>query len=136
MSQMSDYFEDAIRNWYKGTTFPTVPANTYVGLYTATPSDAGGGTEVSGNAYARQPIVSSGVGWTSGGAGSGSISNALAITFPAATPAGWGTVTHFGVFDAVTAGNLLMWNALGASKTVAIGDVVQFAIGQLVLTFA
>jgi hypothetical protein len=136
VSQMSDYLEDAIRNWFKGTVFPTVPANTYLGLYTAAPSDSGGGTEVSGNAYARQPIVSSAAGWTSGGAGTGSISNAAIINFPAANPGAWGTVTHFGVFDAVTAGNLLMWNALGASKVVNIADVVQFAIGALVLTYA
>lgn len=134
MAQMSDYLEDAIRNWFKGTTFPTKAANAYVGLYTAAPSDSGGGTEVSGNAYARQPVANAD--WTSGAAGSGSISNTNAITFPAANPSGWGTVTHFGVFDAVTSGNLLMWNALGASKTVAASDIVQFAAGQLVLTFA
>lgn len=134
MSQMSDYLEDAIRNWFSGTTFPTKAANAYVGLYTAAPSDSGGGTEVSGNAYARQPIANAA--WTAGGAGSGQISNTSVITFPTATPSGWGTVTHFGIFDAVTAGNLLMWNSLTASKTVNAQDVVQFAAGAIVLTFA
>jgi len=134
MSQMSDYLEDAIRNWFKGTAFPTAPTNTYVALFTAAPSDSGGGTEVSGNAYARQAVAAAG--WTSGAAGSGQIQNTAAITFPAATPATWGTVTHFGIFDASTAGNLLMWAALGASKTVGVGDVVQFAAGALSLTFA
>jgi len=133
MSQMSDYLEDAIRNWFKGTTFPTKAANAYVGLYTAAPSDSGGGTEVSGNAYARQPIANAD--WTSGAAGTGSISNTNIVTFPTATGS-WGTITHFGVFDAVTAGNLLLWNALGASKVVAVDDVVRFAAGALVLTFA
>lgn len=137
MSQMSDYFEDAIRNWFKGTTFPTVPANTYVGLATAAPSDSSFGTEAAYQNYARQPIVSSGSGWTSGAAGTGSISNAAAINFPAAGATGVpATVTHFFIADAVSAGNMLMWAALGASKTVNNGDVVQFAIGALVLTFA
>lgn len=134
MSQMSDYLEDAIRNWFKGTAFPSAPANTYVALFTAAPSDSGGGTEVSGNAYARQAIASSG--WTSGAAGTGQIQNTSAVTFPAATPSGWGTVTHFGLFDASSAGNLLMHGALGASKTVAANDVVQFAAGAISLTFA
>ncbi len=134
MSQMSDYLEDAIRNWFKGTAFPGAPANVYVALFTAAPSDSGGGTEVAGNAYARQAIAAAA--WTSGAAASGSISNTNAVTFPAATPATWGTVTHFGIFDALTAGNLLMWNALGTSKAVAANDVVQFAAGTLVLTFA
>lgn len=134
MSQMSDYLEDAIRNWFKGTTFPTKGANAYVALFTAAPSDSGGGTEVSGNAYARQAIANAN--WTSGAAGTGSITNSALIAFPAATPAGWGTVTHFGIFDALTVGNLLMWNALGASKVVAADDVVQFAIGAITLTFA
>ena len=131
---MSDYLEDLIRGWFKGSAFATAPTNTYIGLFTAAPSDSGGGTEVSGNAYARQAIAAAA--WTSGAAGSGQIQNTNAITFPAANPSGWGTVTHFGVFDAVTVGNLLMWAALGASKTVAALDVVQFGVGTLSLTFA
>lgn len=101
----------------------------YVALYTAAPTDAGGGTEVSGNNYSR--VQTAGADWAA--ASSGASSNANAITFP--TPSGsWGTVTHFGIFDAATNGNLLWWGALGASKTPGSGDSASFAAGALDLT--
>lgn len=136
MSQMSDYLEDALTAWFRGTTFPAATGSLYLALFTAAPSDSGGGTEVSGNAYARQALSKATGTWTLGAAGSGNITNTGAITFPAATPSGWGTITHFGLFDASTAGNLIVWGALTASKTVAANDVLQFAAGQLSITFA
>ena len=136
MTAMSDYLEDALKEWFRGSAFPAATGSTYVALFTAAPSDSGGGTEVSGNAYARQALAKAAGSWTAGAAGSGQISNTAAITFPAASPSGWGTITHFGIFDALTVGNLLIWGALSASKAVGAGDVFQFAAGQLVITFA
>jgi hypothetical protein len=136
MSAFSDYYEDAIAAWVRGTTFPAATGSLYCALFTAAPSDSGGGTEVSGNAYVRQTLSKATGTWTLGSAGTGQISNTAAITFPAATPAGWGTITHFGLFDASTAGNLIVHGALTASKAIGIGDVFQFAIGQLIITFA
>lgn len=136
MSQMSDYFEDAIKEWFRGTSFPAATGSLYCALFTAAPSDSGGGTEVSGNAYARQALSKAAGTWTAGSAGSGQISNTAAITFPTATPSAWGTITHFGIFDALTVGNLIIWGALTASKTVNAGDTFQFAAGTLVITFA
>lgn len=136
MSAMSDYFEDAIKEWFRGTAFPAATGSVYVALFTAAPSDSGGGTEVSGNAYARQALSKAAGSWTAGAAGSGQISNTSAITFPTATPAAWGTITHFAIFDASTSGNMILWGVLTASKTVNAGDTFQFAAGQLVITFA
>jgi hypothetical protein len=101
----------------------------YVGLYTAAPSDAGGGTEVTGGSYARK--VTAGADWNA--AASGSTSNANAITFVTATGS-WGTCTHFGLFDASSGGNLLRWAVLTTSKTIGTGDVASFPAGNLVLT--
>lgn len=106
-------------------TMPTV----YIALYTAAPSDPGGGTEVTGGSYARKQTA--GADWNA--ASAGSTSNANTLTFVTATGS-WGTVTHFGLFDASTSGNLLRWAALGASKTIASGDSAAFAPGALVLT--
>jgi hypothetical protein len=61
------------------------------------------------------------------------MSNDGAITFPTAT-GNWGTVTHFGIFDASTSGNLLVWGALAVSKVVNTGDTASFATGELDLT--
>lgn len=111
----------------------TWPANLYAALFTAAPSNAGGGTEVSGGAYARAAIASSLAAWSgtqsagstvaSSGTG-GRISNNATLTYPAAT-ASWGTVSHEGLYDAASAGNLMFWGALSAARTVNAGGPAQ-----------
>lgn len=141
MAALSNYLENKIVDHLLRATAYTAPATVYVGLLTAAPSDTGGGTEVSGNAYARVAVTSATTAWTgthgtTTGASSGTngtVSNAATITFPTPTPAGWGTVTHFGVYDASTAGNLLFYAALTTSKTINASDVVSFAVGALTL---
>lgn len=128
----SNYLENALLNWFKGTAFPAPPATTYVALYTAAPSDAGGGTEVTGGAYARVGIAAAGWSAISDNAGSGRISNSGTVTYAQAT-ANWGTVTHFGVFDTLTAGNLLRWAALGSPVAINSGTTASFAAGTLTL---
>lgn len=124
----TDYLENALLDHVTGKTAYTKPT-AYVGLFTAAPSDAGGGTEVSGGSYARK--VTAGADWNA--ASGGSVANANAITFATASGS-WGTVTHFGVFDASSGGNLLRWAALTANKTIGSGDVASFAAGALVMT--
>lgn len=124
----TDYAEnkvlDAILN---NTSF--VVATPYVALFTATPSDSGGGTEVTGGSYARAVSTTS---WPA--AASGSCANDVAIAFPTAT-ANWGTVTQFAIMDASTAGNMLYWGDLTTSRTINNGDPTPtFAIGALVIT--
>lgn len=128
MGSFSDYLENKVLDHVTGKTSYTKPTS-YVALYTAAPSDAGGGTEVSGGSYAR--VATAGADWNA--ASSGSVSNAAALTFPTASGS-WGTVTHFGLFDASTTGNLLAWGSLTTSKSVGSGDTAQFAIGSLTLT--
>jgi len=108
MAAMTDYLENKlIDQLFRGQAY-TFPAGLHVGLLTAAPSDTGGGTEVSGNAYARQDLAPSLTNWagtqaaastTASSGTSGTTSNNVAITFPTPT-ASWGTVTHFGVWDA------------------------------------
>lgn len=125
---IADYLENALLEHSTGKTTYTKPTTTYLALYTATPSDAGGGTEVSGGSYARTAVT-----W--GTASGGSISNSADITFPTATGS-WGTVTQVGLFDASTVGNLLWWGDLAASKTIANGDVFKVSTGNLTLTLS
>jgi len=104
-------------------------ATPYIALFTATPSDAGGGTEVTGGSYARAVSTTS---WPT--ASAGSCANDVAIAFPTAT-ANWGTVTQFAVMDAVTAGNMLYWGDLTTPRAINNGDPTPtFAIGALVIT--
>lgn len=130
MASMSNYLENKIIDWLlRGQSF-TPPTNVYVGLYTAAPSDAAGGTEVTGGSYARQAVSSALTSWagtqsagstTASTGTSGTTSNNAVITFPTPT-ADWGTCTHLGIWDASTSGNLLFWNSLASSRTVNSGD--------------
>jgi hypothetical protein len=126
MANLSDWSENNLLDWLMGGASPTRPTARYVALFTAAPSDTGGGTEVSGGGYARQAI-------TCGAAAGGTTSNDNEITFTA-TGADFGTVTHIGIFDATTAGNLLWHGALAASKAVGDGDSLVFAVGDLDFT--
>jgi hypothetical protein len=132
MASLSDYLENKIIDHILRATSYTAPATTYVGLLTAAPNDTGGGTEVTGGSYARVAVTSGTGAWNATGGTDGTTENTSAINFP--TPsAGWGTVTHFGVYDASTAGNLLFYAALTTSKTINSGDAVSFAAGALSL---
>jgi len=128
MAGFSDAVEADLLNAVFRNTAYTSPAAVYVGLFTSPPtSDSGtGGTEVSGNNYSRQAV-------TFGAPSAGTITNSSAPGF-AASGGAWGTVTHFGIFDAPSAGNLLGWDALSASKTIADGDTATFGVGTLTVT--
>lgn len=130
MADFSNYAENAILNHVFRNSALTSPTTVYCALFTAvTDAEAGTGTEVSGGSYARTAI-------TFGAPSNGVSTNSSAVTFPQAS-ASWGTVTHFGIFDASTNGNALsIIKALSASKTIGSGDTAQFAIGDLSITVA
>ena len=128
MAEISNYLENALINGtLRATTF-TAPAAVYVSLHTADPTDAGTGTEVSGGSYARQAA-------TFGAPSNGASTTTADITYPQAT-AGYGTVTHIGIFDALTTGNLLYHSPLNTSKTIDTGDIFKITSGSLTVTLA
>lgn len=125
----SDYLELALLNLVLGASAYSAPATLYVALYTVAPTDSGGGTEVTGGSYARKSVTNSLSEWPS----ANPKQNANAITFVQAT-ADWGTVVAFGIFDAVSGGNLLYWGDLTASKSVENGDTAEFAANGITIT--
>lgn len=130
MSALSDHAENLLLNWLMTTGTATRPTSWHVALYTAAPSDSGGGTEVSGSGYARQSVS-----WDTATGTGGTTDNSGSVSFTA-SGGSFGTVTHIGIFDASTGGNLLWHGALSASKTVNDGDTLQFAAGDIDLTIA
>jgi hypothetical protein len=128
MAAMSNYLENALINATLRNTSYTTPSTVYVGLFTSDPTDAGSGTEVSGGSYARKAA-------TFGAPSNGASTISSAIEFDQATGS-WGTVTHFGIYDASTSGNLLYHGALTASKAIDTGDVFKFATSALTVTLA
>lgn len=130
MSQMTNYAENAyVDHGFRGTVYskPTVLA---VGLLTAAPTEAGGGTEVSGGSYARVALNPSNTNWTATQGGtsgastgtSGATSNASAITFAGPT-ANWGTVVAHALYDATTGGNMITWEWLRPAANAYYGAI-------------
>lgn len=105
---------------------PTTPLK--VALYTVAPTDAGGGTEVSGGSYARTNV-------TFGAASGGSASNSADVTFPTAT-ASWGTVVAAAIFDSAGSPVMIWYGTLTASKTVDVGDTFKIPAGSLTLSIS
>jgi hypothetical protein len=135
MSNASDYLEDNIVKHIFRTGSYTKPTTLAVALFTAAPSDSGGGTEVSGGSYARVSVNPLDANWAATSGTNGQTSNVADINFGTAT-ANWGTITHFAIFDATSAGNLIVWGALSASKTVNNGDAFKIPAGSLTVTVA
>jgi hypothetical protein len=124
---LSNTFETHTLQYLFTTTSVTRPTAWYIALFTSNPDEDASGTEVStsGTAYARQSAT-----FTVSG---NEATNSAAIEFPTAT-ASYGTVTHIGVFDAVSAGNLIAYAALTTSKAIDTGDVLRLPANDLDIT--
>lgn len=129
MGSLSNYAENKILEHSLGKTSWTMPTNVYAALYTVSPTESGGGTEVSASGYARVAI-------TFGSASGGVISNSADIRFPAVgnTSASWGTVVAIGILDASTSGNLIWYGATSATVAIDTGDNFTIATGGLVIS--
>jgi hypothetical protein len=131
MSSFTDYTENLALTYLFTTGSATRPTAWYVGLFTAAPSDTGGGTEVSGSAYAR--VVT---GTISGSGTATTFTNAAAIEFAAASGGNWGTIGWAGIFTASTGGTLLAWAPLTTSKAINDGDIFRIPASSLSITLA
>lgn len=122
----SNFLETEILDHVFAGAAYTAPGTHYLALFTAVADgEAGSVTEVSGGGYARQTVAFT----TSGN----TTSNNAAVEFPTAT-ANYGTVTHVGVYDASTSGNLMAYAALSSNKTIETGDVFRVPSGDLDIT--
>lgn len=121
----SNFLETELLDHVFANNAYTSPSAVYVALFTAAPGEAGGGTEVSGGGYVRQAGSFTVTGNTA--------TTDAAVEYPTAT-ADYGTVSHVGIFDASTGGNLLAYASLTASKTISTGDVFRIPTGDLDIT--
>lgn len=117
MAGFSTYLANSIINSsLKGQAF-TIPSGTYFALFTSDPTDSfTAGTEVTASWYARQATGT----WAS--PTNGVTYNMAAASFPPVTTASV-TITHVGIVDALTGGNLLYSAPLSTSKTLNVNDV-------------
>jgi hypothetical protein len=129
MSSFTNHTENLVLNWLFTTNSATRPTAWFVGLFTAAPSDTGGGTEVSGSGYSRKAtgtITVSGTATTA--------TNSAVIEFDPASGGNWGTITYAAIFDASTGGNMLAWAELTTARTINDGDVFRIPAGSLTVT--
>lgn len=132
MGRLSNTVMNAVLDKTFGAVNWTPPATLYIGLSTTAPANDGTNiTEPTGNGYARVAVPNDTTNWpTASGRGK---TNANAITFPAATGS-WGTVTHFVIYDAATAGNFYGWGQLNVPQAVTTGIAPSFATGSFVVS--
>jgi len=128
-SELSNYLANEILGWVAGEAMPTAPTTVYVALFSADPTAAGTLTnEVTTTIRAGGRVA---IDWTTITARE--ITNELAVDFGSA--AGGASVTHFGLFDAATVGNMLAWSALDTPRTIVAADPVVFPVGDLAFNF-
>lgn len=129
MAQMSNYLETALVNGTLRNTQYTVPATVYLALYSTDPTDADAGVEIAQGNYARQSVVFD-------APTDGVTQNTADISFPVATVDYLGNVTHVGIRDALTVGNLLYFAPLATARTIVIGNQFVVSAAQLTVTLA
>lgn len=125
MSAFSNYLENKVMGHVFGGVAYSAPGTLYLALYTTDPGEANTGTEVSGGSYARQTVAFT--------VTNNLATNTSAVEFPVATGT-WGTITHIGIMDALTTGNLLAYAQLSSSKAVSAGDALRFPAGDIDIT--
>lgn len=119
----SNTAENLVLEWLLTTNAVSRPTTWYLAVYTAAPSDTGGGTEVSGFGYARQAITFS-------APTAGTLSNNVAVEFDCAG-GNWGSITHWAVHTDISADSILVYDAMVTPKTINDGDTLRFAIGDV-----
>ena len=127
MAAASNYTENLALKFLLTNQTATRPTAWYVGLFTTNPTDAGSGTEVSGTSYARTAVSFSVTDDTA--------TNSAAVTFPAAG-SNWGTVSHIGIYDALTSGNLLFHGSVTTAKQIDSGDTFTISTSNLSIVLA
>lgn len=122
----SNYLRGVIYKAINRNTAYTGPAQLYMSAHIGAPGLTGA-NEITGNAYARIPLNMAA---DTNGAGASS----SAPLFPAPTPSNWGTVTHFGVWDALSGGNYMWGDALTNPVATSVGVPVIFPVGSVTYT--
>lgn len=132
MGSFGNYLENALLDhvFQCGGANLVPAANLYVALSTADPLDTGAGiAEPAGGSYARALANASHF----ASAANGAVTNDADIPFPTATLA-WGTITHFAIYDANVAGNMLAHGSLATPKAVSAGDTAKFVTADIVVS--
>lgn len=133
MANMSNYLEEKIiKLLFKGEAL-SAPTSIYVALCTAEPTEeqvGGGLPEISGGGYTRK-AVATGANWSAPTGGNGTTKNQLEVKWDNVQ---WAAqIVGVALCDAASAGNVLFYGALAATKDIAVGDSVTFPVDSIVV---
>jgi hypothetical protein len=126
MAGLSTYSAVNLLAYISGkTAMPTLPT-AYLALFTVAPTDAGGGTEAAFTGYAR--VATAAADWnTPTTAIPAVITNAAAKTFGTCTASPGSAIVAWGIYDASTGGNLLVWDYVWAGGSAGQGAYLPFS---------
>lgn len=125
------FLNQVMGNLFKTKETPALPSEYYIGLSSTAPNISGGNvTEpFSNSGYKRVKLENLSE------PADGVITNEQAISFDEST-ANWGTMSHFVIYDALEAGNLLMYDTLSTPRNVEAATIVTIKANSLTLTLS
>lgn len=125
------FLNQVMGNLFKTKETPALPSEYYIGLSSTAPNISGGNvTEpLSNSGYKRVKLENLSE------PADGVITNEQAISFDESTE-NWGTMSHFVIYDALEAGNLLMYDTLSTPRNVEAATIVMIKANSLTLTLS
>lgn len=125
------FLNQVMGNLFKTKETPALPSEYYIGLSSTAPNISGGNvTEpLSNSGYKRVKLENLSE------PADGVITNEQAISFDESI-ANWGTMSHFVIYDALEAGNLLMYDTLSTPRNVEAATIVTIKANSLTLTLS
>lgn len=120
---------------FAGATVSAQPANRFMALFSADPTDAGTGAEITLGGITRVAVANAATSWGAPAANGAAmrISNSATITFPETT-GNAGTATHWGFLTAATGGTLLHHGAMATSRALtSAGITLSFPAGSVTI---
>lgn len=125
------FLNQVMGNLFKTKETSALPSEYYIGLSSTAPNISGGNvTEpLSNSGYKRVKLENLSE------SADGVITNEQAISFDEST-ANWGTMSHFVIYDALEAGNLLMYDTLSTPRNVEAATIVTIKANSLTLTLS
>lgn len=125
------FLNQVMGNLFKTKETPALPSEYYIGLSSTAPNISGGNvTEpLSNSGYKRVKLENLSE------PADGVITNEQAISFDEST-ANWGTMSHFVIYDALEAGNPLMYDTLSTPRNVEAATIVTIKANSLTLTLS
>jgi hypothetical protein len=131
MGSKSNYLELLVLDAVLGQVALPAISDVWFALYSVTPSDTGGGTELTGNGYTRVQMANNATNFPNASAGAKTVGTA--VTFPTATGSNWSAAVGWAVLDASTAGNFLLWGAM-TSLVCSVGQAIVIPAGSTIWT--